>query len=78
MAPGMRGDRAMTKKHFIEIAKAFKDERPGRNWDLNKLVMWNQLVVAMCAVFARENPRFDTVRFIKACGGLFDMDQRAA
>jgi hypothetical protein len=29
-----------TKRHFEQIAALLKSERPGENWDANKLVQW--------------------------------------
>jgi hypothetical protein len=68
----------MTKKHFISLAAMFKAERPQPHWDGNKLTVWNALVVGTADVCRQTNPRFDRERFITACGGLFDMNRRAA
>ncbi len=68
----------MTKKHFNALAAMFKRERPSENWDANKRVMWNALAQGVADECWAFNMRFDRARFIEACGGLFDMDRRAA
>lgn len=61
----------MTKKHFEDLARTFKSERPSENWDANKLVMWNQLIKGVAGTCKRANPAFDCERFYMAAGGLF-------
>ena len=49
----------MTKKHFIALAKALRAEKPGSNWDPNKLIQWDLDVKAVANVCASASPRFD-------------------
>jgi hypothetical protein len=54
------GDSQMTKKHFIELAKAISaimDEHARL-----------QAASAVAGVASQMNPRFDTQRFFAACG----------
>jgi len=50
----------MTKKHFVMIANVVSAID---NTDTRKEVALN-----FASEFQKENPRFDIVRFIKACG----------
>jgi len=50
----------MTKKHFVMIANVVSAID---NADTRKEVALN-----FASEFQKENPRFDIVRFIKACG----------
>ena len=63
----------MTRKDYIKLAGAFKAERPGENWDANKRVQWDQNVKAITNVLKADNSRFDTAKFITACGGFFEV-----
>ena len=47
----------MTKKHYIKIAKAFKE---------NKSRI--ELIMALCEIFKADNKNFDDVKFIEAVG----------
>ena len=49
----------MTKKHFIALADALRAEKPGTNWDPNKLVQWELDVKAIANVCAASNPNFN-------------------
>lgn len=57
----------MTRKHFEAIAKALKDSRPlsGTQGQRNT---WEQCAVNLAGVCREGNPRFDTARFLEACG----------
>lgn len=61
-------ENALTKKDYIKIAAAFKSEKPGLNWSANKTVQWELDVKAIVRVLAADNDRFDTDRFLTACG----------
>lgn len=61
----------MTRKDYVAIAAALAKEKPGTNWDRNKMVQWELDTVAIADVFARDNPRFDRQRFLSACN--FDL-----
>ena len=50
----------MQRRHFELIAKTLKNERPGANWDPNKLVMWNQIVKGLSDTFRTTNPNFNS------------------
>jgi hypothetical protein len=58
----------VTKKDYVKIALAFLSEKPGKNWNPNKLVQWELDLKAITNVLASDNPRFDRARFYKACG----------
>ena len=47
----------MTKKHYIKIAKAFKE---------NKSRI--ELIMALCEIFKADNKNIDDDKFIKAVG----------
>ena len=55
----------MTKKDFIKTADTFKGLKPS---DPVLLLNWRKYVEDMCAVFTKDNPRFDENRFKAACG----------
>jgi len=63
----------MTKKHFIAIANAFRIELdylkcfPGDRSDAAKDHLEN-LARKLCTLFKQDNSRFDSERFMKACG----------
>jgi len=56
-------ERTMSKKHFkmlAELLAQFKDE-------LDPMT-YRQLVSEMCAFCRMFNPRFDSSKFLRACG----------
>ena len=62
----------MSKKHYVAIAEIIRQERETVESDdkilcgmenTSRALAWN-----LANYFASENPRFDTVRFLKACG----------
>ena len=55
----------MTKKDFIKTAETFKGLKPSHPVLLGN---WRKYVEDMCAVFVKNNPRFDPIRFKTACG----------
>ena len=57
-----------TKKDFEIIAKALKENMPNKEW-LNKYQQWSKDIKTIADAFLIINPRFDTGRFISACGG---------
>ena len=61
----------MTRKDYIKFADALKAEKPGANWDPNKMVQWRLDVRAIAGVLAQDNGRFDKERFYDATG-MFD------
>lgn len=58
----------MSRKHFKALADALKDEKPGDNWNPNKRVQWEIDVKAIANTCARFNDRFNSSRFLAACG----------
>jgi len=53
----------MTRKHFQMIADTINGSRDGGNEDTLRV-----LALTLCVEFKRENSRFNTERFLKACG----------
>lgn len=73
---------SFSQRHYEAIAEVLRVEhdsiveelgRIGRtglhtNRAENWLVEWRQIRDDLCAMFARDNPRFKQARFMKACG----------
>ena len=59
----------MTRKDFELIAAVLKREKPLESWSPNKMVQWQLIVHGLISALAQTNPRFDALRFSKACGG---------
>ena len=59
----------MTKKHFIALADALRAEKPGTNWDPNKMVQWELDVKAIANVCAAHNPNFNRERWLGYIAG---------
>jgi hypothetical protein len=60
----------MTKKDYIAVAKILKDAREDAETAVNREArsQTDQIALMLSELFAQENPRFDRVRFLKACG----------
>lgn len=58
----------MTKKHFIAIAAAFKTQFEKASDNPPAQAAIKECVDAFAGVAANDNPRFDTQRFLTACG----------
>ena len=56
----------MSKKHFDAIAQTFANTRPTELGE--KRAQWTKTVEAIAYTLATFNDRFDSDRFIKACG----------
>ena len=54
----------MTKKDYVAIADAIDRTTVSRD---HEIVFKVSLIDALVSIFRRDNPRFDTDRFIKAC-----------
>jgi len=66
----------MTQKYLIALAAELNKVRPTEG--LNKhfesedaRMQWNRDVRAVATVAEHMNPRYDSGKFLKACGGLF-------
>ena len=59
----------MTKKHFIALADALRAEKPGTNWDPNKMVQWELDVKAIANVCAAQNSNFNRERWLGYIAG---------
>ena len=57
------------KRHFIELADVLRAERPGANWDPNKMVQWELDFKAIAAFCRRNNPRFNSERWFAYLNG---------
>ena len=60
----------MSKKHFIALADALREQKPAPHWDANKHVQWNQDVKAIADVCAASNPQFNRARWMDYVNGL--------
>lgn len=62
----------MTRKDYETIAAALRAARPEADtsdtYQYGMLVSWNVAVESLAYELARDNPRFDPVRFRAACG----------
>lgn len=58
----------MTRKDYIALAAALKDEQP--NPESVTHACWNNNVLAVANVLQDDNPRFDRERFLRAAGVL--------
>ena len=54
----------MTRKHYIKIAKAIKDNTMR---DTQPILNKNELIGDLCYMFKQDNKLFDMNRFIDAC-----------
>jgi hypothetical protein len=54
-----------TRRHFEDLARTLRSSRPEEpkaHWQ------WRLTVASFAQLFARNNPRFDSERFLRACG----------
>lgn len=58
----------MTKKDYILLAQALKDNHPTINDGMIHLSVWNSIVLDIAKALQSDNPRFDSARFLTACG----------
>jgi hypothetical protein len=56
----------VTKKHYEAIAAAIRSHAVQGTPDWRDCA--EKIAYALAAVFARDNPKFDRARFLKACG----------
>lgn len=56
----------MTKKHFIALAQAMKNNKP--TYNDGALDQWHMDVKRLLEVCRMFNSNFDTTRFMLACG----------
>lgn len=54
----------MSKKDFIALADALRAEKPGKNWDANKMVQWELDVQAVAKVCKASNSAFKEERWL--------------
>jgi len=62
---------SLSNKHFERMAKAFRNNRPPDLEGLKYIEAWecwNALISEFCLMAEEENPRFDRIKFGKACG----------
>lgn len=58
----------MTRKHFIEIARALRNTMPSVLTHPEQYRQWLDDVLELELVCRRINPRFDSDKFREACG----------
>ncbi len=54
----------MTRKDYVLIAEALRESRP----QMGGIEGWNCAAIGVADALARDNPRFDRERFLKAAG----------
>ena len=60
---------SMSKKDFIALADALRSEKPGANWNPNKMVQWELDIKAVADVCQKSNPRFNRDRWLAYIAG---------
>ena len=61
------------RRHYEAVAKALKDTCPAREaYDHYEYVQWRHDIMAMSAMFKKDNGDFQPLRFKKACGVVND------
>jgi precorrin-6B methylase 1 len=55
-AKSFRGDKMLSKKHFVQIARILKEENASEGTKAK-----------FCEYLGSENERFDRAKFLKAC-----------
>ena len=65
---------AMSKKDYILIAASIKKTRDSYqpNWDANLFRALDDAARDLADALARQNQRFDSCRFLRACGVKLD------
>jgi hypothetical protein len=58
----------MTRKHFEALAAELNYNRPIGDLDNERVMGWQQAVMAVSHACRKANPRFDHDRFAKAAG----------
>ncbi len=61
----------MTRKDYVLISAVLRAERPerdGTKWADGARDLWSTTVLNMARALAKDSPRFDKDRFLKACG----------
>jgi hypothetical protein len=61
----------MTKRHFIKLAEALRDNRPvgeGMGYQFSE-EQWGDIAGRIADVCQEQNPRFDRAFFLEACKG---------
>jgi hypothetical protein len=61
------GDRRMSRKHYIEVARILREAREAGEIRVETLHL---LMADFIELFQADNPRFDQDRFERACLGL--------
>lgn len=63
----------MSKKHYIRMARELNESKPvhvnqSDEYYYGQLATWENLVLRITSMFAEDNPQFNRVTFLKACG----------
>lgn len=59
----------MTRKDYIEIAKIVDMSTIVHPKQSEPVVSKRSLVIALCNLFAKDNPNFKDEKFVEACNG---------
>lgn len=58
----------MTSKNYVAFAEMFKAMWPTSGNQAEADSVWHHAIAASADVFATDNPRFDRLKFMQACG----------
>jgi hypothetical protein len=58
----------MSRKHYIAVAAMLKLNKPGKEFDLDALCAWQNIVHGLADLFKADNAAFDRSRFLAAAG----------
>lgn len=58
----------MNRKDYELIAQAIREELKSAEFAVAEVMAIRHVVSALAVAMRRENPRFDTDRFVRACG----------
>ena len=59
----------MTRKDYKLIAKVMCDSKPTNTYPDEPIQAWTEVMRGLISMLRRDNPRFDTQKFIDAANG---------